>query len=76
MMQARPSYLEAIQSRILVFDGAMGTSIDDYTLTAEDFGGERTNGNRDYLVMTRPDVIAQIHSSLMEAGADVLDCPE
>ena len=72
-MQARPSYLEAIQSRILVFDGAMGTSIDDYTLTAEDFGGERTNGNRDYLVMTRPDVIAQIHSSFMEAGADVLE---
>ena len=72
-MYQRPSYLEALQSRVLVFDGAMGTSIDDFTLTAEDFGGERTNGNRDYLVMTRPDVIAQIHSSFMEAGADVLE---
>jgi 5-methyltetrahydrofolate--homocysteine methyltransferase len=51
----------------------MGTSIDTFNLTVEDYGGERTNGNRDYLVITRPDVIAQIHSSFMEAGADVLE---
>ncbi|MFV9504078.1 MAG: methionine synthase [Oscillochloridaceae bacterium umkhey_bin13] len=51
----------------------MGTSIDTYDLSAEDFGGERTNGNRDYLVITRPDVIAAIHASFLEAGADVLE---
>jgi 5-methyltetrahydrofolate--homocysteine methyltransferase len=66
-------YLEAIKERVLVYDGAMGTSIDDFTLTADDFGGERTTGNRDYLVITRPDVIEQIHTSFMEAGADVLE---
>lgn len=66
-------YLEALKERVLVFDGAMGTSIDTFRLTADDFGGERTHGNRDYLVITRPDVIEQIHSSFMEAGADALE---
>src|SRR3982750_1227129 len=67
------TYLEALRSRILIFDGAMGTNIDTFNLTAADFGGEQTNGNRDYLVITRPDVIEQIHSSFMEAGCDVLE---
>ena len=61
---AKPTYLQALQERVLVFDGAMGTSIDTFDLTAEDYGGERTNGNRDYLVITRPDVIAQIHATI------------
>ncbi len=73
MSHSRPAYLEALQQRVLLFDGAMGTSIDTYTLTAEDFGGERTNGNRDYLVITRPDLIAAIHASFFEAGADVIE---
>ncbi|MGB9632595.1 MAG: homocysteine S-methyltransferase family protein, partial [Chloroflexaceae bacterium] len=51
----------------------MGTSIDTFPLTVEDYGGERTFGNRDYLVITRPDVITRIHESFMEAGADVLE---
>src|SRR5215217_3835898 len=69
----KPTYLEAIAQRVLIFDGAMGTSIDTFNLTAEDYGGERTNGNRDYLAITRPDVIEQIHCSFMEAGCDVLE---
>ncbi|HET9224827.1 MAG TPA: homocysteine S-methyltransferase family protein, partial [Roseiflexaceae bacterium] len=69
----KSTYLEAIKQRVLLFDGAMGTSIDMFNLTAEDFGGEQTNGNRDYLVITRPDVIEQIHSSFMDAGCDVLE---
>src|SRR5689334_7738900 len=51
----------------------MGTSIDTFDLTADDYGGERTHGNRDYLVITRPDVIEQIHCSFMDAGCDVLE---
>jgi len=58
---------------VLIYDGAMGTSLDLYPLTADDFGGERTNGNRDYLVVTRPDIITEIHHSFMAAGADVLE---
>jgi 5-methyltetrahydrofolate--homocysteine methyltransferase len=72
-MSNKLSYLEALQSRVLIYDGAMGTSIDPYNLTAEDYGGERTNGNRDYLVITRPDIISQIHSTFLDAGADVLE---
>lgn len=69
----RPTYLEALKSHVLIYDGAMGTSIDDYDLTAEDYGGEATFGSRDYLVITRPDVIGNIHRSFMLAGADVLE---
>jgi 5-methyltetrahydrofolate--homocysteine methyltransferase len=69
----RLSYLDALKSRVLIYDGAMGTSIDDYDLTAEDYGGESTFGSRDYLVITRPDVIGNIHRSFMEAGSDVLE---
>src|ERR671932_1208722 len=66
-------YLAALRERVLIYDGAMGTSVDTFALTAADFGGERTFGNRDYLVVTRPDVIEQIHASFMEAGCDVLE---
>lgn len=69
----KPTYLEALRERVLVYDGAMGTSIDTFDLTAADYGGERTFGARDYLVITRPDVISGIHASFLEAGADVLE---
>ncbi|RRR77400.1 MAG: methionine synthase [Candidatus Viridilinea halotolerans] len=66
-------YLAALRQRVLLFDGAMGTSIDTFDLTVEDYGGEKTFGNRDYLAHTRPDVIAAIHASFFEAGADVIE---
>ncbi len=66
-------YLAALAERVLIYDGAMGTSLDLYPLTVEDFGGERTHGNRDYLAWTRPDIIKAIHRSFMEADADVLE---
>jgi 5-methyltetrahydrofolate--homocysteine methyltransferase len=69
----KPTYLEALRERVLIYDGAMGTSIDRFHLTAADYGGENTFGARDYLVITRPDVIEQIHVSFLEAGADVLE---
>ncbi|MBA3530512.1 MAG: homocysteine S-methyltransferase family protein [Ardenticatenales bacterium] len=66
-------YLEALKTRVLVFDGAMGTSIQGYDLTAEDFGGAIYEGCNDYLVLTRPDVVEAVHRSFMEAGSDVLE---
>ncbi len=66
-------YLAALAERVLVFDGAMGTSIDTFALTADDYGGIETEGCRDYLVCTRPDVIEQIHASFMQAGCDVVE---
>ncbi len=66
-------YLAELKHRVLIYDGAMGTSLDEFDLQAEDFGGEQYNGCRDYLVITRPDVIEQVHTSFMEAGCDVLE---
>ncbi|MEX2569868.1 MAG: methionine synthase [Gemmatimonadota bacterium] len=66
-------YLAALRDRVLVFDGAMGTSIQSYDLTPEDFGGAKLEGCNDYLVITRPDVIEEIHASFLEAGADVVE---
>ena len=67
------AYLDALTRRVLVFDGAMGTSIQRYHLTAEDFGGKAFEGCNDHLVLTRPDVIREIHESFLAAGCDVLE---
>jgi len=66
-------YLDAIADHVVIFDGAMGTSIQRYNLTADDFGGERYNGCNDYLVITRPDVIAEIHASFLAVGAEAVE---
>ena len=70
---SRSPYLESLDQRVLVFDGAMGTSIQRYHLSAEDFGGKGLEGCNDHLVLTRPDVIREIHESFMAAGVDVLE---
>ncbi|MBE2270040.1 MAG: methionine synthase [Anaerolinea sp.] len=66
-------YLDAIADHVVIFDGAMGTSIQRYNLTADDFGGEQYNGCNDYLVLTRPDVIAEIHASFLAVGAEAVE---
>lgn len=72
--------LAQLQKRILILDGAMGTMIQRYNLTEEDFRGERfkdwkhlLKGNNDLLSITRPDIIAQIHKEYLEAGADIVE---
>src|SRR5688572_23494285 len=66
-------YLDAIAKRVLVYDGAMGTSIQRFNLTAEDFGGKSLEGCNDHLVLTRPDVIQSIHDSFLAVGCDVIE---
>jgi 5-methyltetrahydrofolate--homocysteine methyltransferase len=66
-------YLDLIERRVVVFDGAMGTQIQAVELGPADFGGERQVGNNDHLSITRPDVIEAIHCSYLEAGADVVE---
>jgi 5-methyltetrahydrofolate--homocysteine methyltransferase len=73
MSRAESRYLAELSRRVLVFDGAMGTSIQGHDLTAADFGGERLEGCNDHLVLSRPDLVRQIHESFLEAGADVLE---
>jgi 5-methyltetrahydrofolate--homocysteine methyltransferase len=66
-------YLDAIRDHVVIYDGAMGTNIQRYKLTADDFGGEKLNGCNDYLVITRPDVISAIHRSFLEVGSEVVE---
>lgn len=73
------SLCNVIKDRILVLDGAMGTMIQQYGLTEEDFRGTRfrdiegmIKGNNDVLNITRPDVIEDIHCKYLEAGADII----
>ena len=69
-----------MKERIMVIDGAMGTAVQKYKLSEEDFRGERyknhthdLKGNNDILVITRPDVIEEIHSAYLAAGADIIE---
>lgn len=64
-------YLSELERRILVYDGAMGTSIQNFHLTADDYGGKE--GCNEYLVLVKPEIIEAVHVSYMEAGADVLE---
>jgi 5-methyltetrahydrofolate--homocysteine methyltransferase len=65
--------LRELERRVLVYDGAMGTSIQARQPSVEDFGGPATEGCNDYLVLSAPHIIADIHHSFLEAGADVLE---
>src|SRR4029079_8899429 len=65
-------YLEAINSRVVVFDGAMGATLEELDLTQEDYGGLQGKCH-EALVLTRPDVIQGVHTSMIEAGAEVLE---
>ena len=80
MRAARVAQLrQHLQERVLVFDGAMGTCIQDLGLTEEDFRNDtladhpiELRGNNDLLCITRPDAIADIHRAFADAGADLL----
>ena len=70
---ARPSYLDAINERIIVFDGAFGTFVQDLDLSADDFGGPDLEGCNEYLCITRPDVIADMHAAFLDVGVDAVE---
>lgn len=69
-----------LNQRILIMDGAMGSLIQNYKLSEEDFRGSQfieaeipLKGNNDLLSITRPDVIQEIHKQYLEAGADIIE---
>ncbi|MEX0359900.1 MAG: homocysteine S-methyltransferase family protein, partial [Allomuricauda sp.] len=71
---------DILQKRILVLDGAMGTMLQRYKFTEEDFRGERFKdwehplvGNNDLLSLTQPEAIAEVHAKYFEAGADIVE---
>ena len=69
-----------LQHKILVLDGAMGTMIQQYKFTEEDYRGEKfkdfhisVKGNNDMLSITQPKAIKEIHAKYLEAGADIIE---
>ncbi|MDZ4224577.1 MAG: homocysteine S-methyltransferase family protein, partial [bacterium] len=74
MMKREGSLLkESINKRILVLDGAMGTAIQGKNLSPKDFGGAELEGCNENLVLTRPDIIQEIHESYLKAGCDIVE---
>ena len=65
--------LKALSERILVLDGAMGTQLQARNLTADDFGGADYEGCNEMLLLTRPEVIEDVHRAYLEAGADIVE---
>src|SRR4051794_20417528 len=65
-------YLDAIRSRVVVFDGGMGATLEQFDLTSEDYGGLQGKCH-EALILHRPDVIEGVHHSMVEAGAEVVE---
>ncbi|MEN3314078.1 MAG: 5-methyltetrahydrofolate--homocysteine methyltransferase [Acidimicrobiaceae bacterium] len=66
-------YLQAVNERVVIYDGATGTNLQVRELTADDFGGAALEGCNEILVDTRPDVIADLHRSFLDVGVDVVE---
>lgn len=73
MTQAFLARLHSPDRPVIVFDGAMGTSLQTQNLTADDFGGAAYEGCNEYLVYTKPDAVTQVHRHFLESGADVIE---
>src|SRR5438105_12573821 len=65
-------YIEAIRSRVVIYDGGMGATLEMFDLTSEDYGG-LPGKCHEALVLQRPDVIQGVHESMLEAGAEVVE---
>ncbi|HWX74160.1 MAG TPA: homocysteine S-methyltransferase family protein, partial [Solirubrobacteraceae bacterium] len=65
-------YLDAIKRRVVVYDGGMGATLEQFELTSEDYGG-LAGKCHEALVLNRPDVIEGVHASMLDAGAQVLE---
>ena len=80
MQNSTETLLQAIQNRVLILDGAMGTMIQRYKLDEEDFRTPElaehpkpVKGNNDLLSLSRPDIIKAIHAEYLQAGADIIE---
>ena len=69
----KPSLVELAKEKVLIYDGAMGTTLFTYDLTAEDYGGKDLEGCPENLNKTKPEMIQEIHSRFFEAGSDIVE---
>ncbi|HEY9284375.1 MAG TPA: methionine synthase [Pyrinomonadaceae bacterium] len=70
---ANSSFLETLRERVVVFDGAMGTSLQSQDLTADDYGGPQFEGCPEYLLVSKPSAVERVHASFLEVGCDVVE---
>ncbi len=66
-------FLAALRDRVLIFDGAFGTWVQDQDLGPDDFGGPELEGCNEHVVLTRPDVIAEMHREFFDVGVDAVE---
>ncbi|MCB1191265.1 MAG: methionine synthase [Leptospiraceae bacterium] len=66
-------FIELLQEKLLVIDGAMGTSLQNQNLTAQDFGGVGYEGCNEYLLISKPEAIKKVHLGYLEAGCDIIE---
>src|SRR6185437_2212620 len=69
---AERDYLAAVRERVVLFDGGMGATLEEFDLTQEDYGG-LLGKCHEVLILNRPDVIEGVHTSMLDAGAEVLE---
>src|SRR6201987_1925930 len=69
---AERDYIAAVKERVVVYDGGMGATLEQFDLTPEDYGG-LAGKCHEALVLNRPDVIEGVHASMLEAGAEVVE---
>src|SRR5882757_176074 len=65
-------YLDAIRSRVVIFDGGMGATLEQFELTEADYGGLQGKCH-EALILNRPDVIEGVHTTMLDAGAEVVE---
>jgi 5-methyltetrahydrofolate--homocysteine methyltransferase len=70
---SRQQYLDAVRERIIVFDGAFGTFVQNLDLGPDDFGGTSLEGCNEMLCDTRPDIIASMHEAFLSVGVDAIE---
>src|SRR5215207_4202512 len=66
-------FLNTLKERIVVFDGAMGTSLQTQNLTLEDYGGAQFEGCPEYLLVSKPAAVEQVHAGFLDVGCDVIE---
>jgi 5-methyltetrahydrofolate--homocysteine methyltransferase len=69
----RQPYLDAVGERVIVYDGAFGTFVQDLDLGPDDFGGHSLEGCNEMLCLTRPDVIRSMHEAFFDVGVDAIE---
>src|SRR5687768_4947138 len=66
-------FLKAARERVVIYDGAFGTYMQDFDLSADDFGGAALEGCNEMLVLTRPDLVTEMHDAFFAVGCDIVE---